>query len=199
MWIASERHGAIQCFVAPGAGDVLFLTPDFGRVLAAAIESTPGSEPSDAWTEQEWREPALSELDDDDLANLIGKWEMYDSQNIQGRLHEARCEHRRRQEKLPAQPGSREHAMARIEWELMQAIRKHPFWPTDLVHAAAIVTEEKGELDQSALDCTYHNGSVDSMAEEAEHIGAMAVRFLMHLYAGDYHVRPSGQVGTEPD
>jgi len=65
--------------------------------------------------------------------------------------------------------------------ELERAERKFPSWPIDAVHAAAIVCEEAGELQQAALQFTYENGADHKMFAEAVHVGAMALRFLLNI------------------
>ena len=68
--------------------------------------------------------------------------------------------------------------------ELLAAERKFPGWPMDVIHAAAIATEEKGELLKAAIDFYFGRGTREEMLKEAIQVGAMATRFLMHL--GDY-------------
>lgn len=64
--------------------------------------------------------------------------------------------------------------------ELMKAIGKHPNWPeNNVIHCAAIVSEESGELIRAALQLHYENGSVDEVEKEAIQTGAMALRFLI--------------------
>jgi NTP pyrophosphatase (non-canonical NTP hydrolase) len=73
--------------------------------------------------------------------------------------------------------------------ELMRDRQKHPSWPVDAVHAAAVLTEETGELTQAALDFHYAglvrpaNRAADRkrMMDEAVQCGAMALRFLLAL------------------
>ena len=65
--------------------------------------------------------------------------------------------------------------------ELQRAKQKHPIFPDDPIHAAAILGEESGELTQAALDFVYHNGTIERMKEEAVQCGAMAIRFLENL------------------
>jgi NTP pyrophosphatase (non-canonical NTP hydrolase) len=79
-----------------------------------------------------------------------------------------------------------------IESEFMRAMRKHPSWPRDPVHAAAVLAEEMGELQKAALDFEYHRYlSKDKMAKEAVQLATMAVRFLMNLEGLDYpHKEP---------
>ncbi|MGW8257953.1 MAG: hypothetical protein ACWGMZ_10745, partial [Thermoguttaceae bacterium] len=65
-----------------------------------------------------------------------------------------------------------------ISDELKRAKAKWPGWPTDPVHAAAIVAEEAGELVQAALQCTYEGSHSQKMVDEAIQVAAMAIRFL---------------------
>lgn len=65
--------------------------------------------------------------------------------------------------------------------ELQQAESKHPNWPDDQIHAAAIVAEESGELVRAALNFRYEDGSKEEMKMEAIQTAAMAIRFLKHL------------------
>jgi len=71
-------------------------------------------------------------------------------------------------------------AISLICHELGRAESIHPIWPKDAIHAAAVVSEEAGELVQAANDFVYDQGSKDRMQTEAIHTGAMAIRFLIH-------------------
>jgi hypothetical protein len=62
--------------------------------------------------------------------------------------------------------------------ELARARKKHPKWPADKIHQAAIVAEEAGELVQAALDARYSNGSQSDIDTEAVHTAATAIRLL---------------------
>lgn len=65
--------------------------------------------------------------------------------------------------------------------ELHRALRLHPEWKRDPIHAAALVAEETGELVQAANDF-YDSGLYEDwrhMRQEAVHSGAMALRFLL--------------------
>lgn len=84
-----------------------------------------------------------------------------------------------------------EKAIELILSELTRAQQLHPIWPLDEVHAAAIVTEEAGELIQASLNYYYISQDCvnskmakkdfyNKMLIEAVHTGAMAVRFLMN-------------------
>lgn len=65
--------------------------------------------------------------------------------------------------------------------ELLKAMDKHKHWPTkDVIHAAAIVGEESGELIRAALQYNYETGSSHDVSKEAIHTGAMAIRFLLN-------------------
>ncbi len=65
--------------------------------------------------------------------------------------------------------------------ELDQAKGKHPKWPKDNIHAAAIVAEESGELIRASLIAQYENGYILNLETEAIQTGAMALRFLSNL------------------
>lgn len=79
-------------------------------------------------------------------------------------------------------------AITQIKEELTAAEKKHPTWPTDTVHATAILNEEAGELTQAAIDYHYHNGSLEKVRREAAQVGAMAIRVLINL---PYAERPA--------
>ena len=65
--------------------------------------------------------------------------------------------------------------------ELIDAVRKHPNWPADIVHATAIMVEEAGEAMQAALDVYYHDGDIECLRTELAQTGAMCIRALVHL------------------
>src|SRR5436190_23451533 len=71
--------------------------------------------------------------------------------------------------------------IANIIEEYHKAIQKHPQWPVDFIHAAAIVGEESGELIQAALQHRYENGQYYNLHKEAIQTGAMALRFLIQM------------------
>ena len=72
--------------------------------------------------------------------------------------------------------------------ELKRATLKFPTWPTDPLHAFAIVGEEVGELDKAVLQTVYepHKSSPDDVRTEAIQAAAMALRFVMSLDAYRY-------------
>jgi NTP pyrophosphatase (non-canonical NTP hydrolase) len=65
--------------------------------------------------------------------------------------------------------------------ELRIAEEKHPCWPDDIVHAAAILAEEAGEVVKDALDVHYSGKSTDDLKIEIAQVGAMAIRMLENL------------------
>ncbi len=73
---------------------------------------------------------------------------------------------------------NREQMIEAVFAELYRAEEKHPEWPEDVIHRAAIVAEESGELVQAALQNVYESGSKEHMIEEAIQTAAMALRFL---------------------
>jgi hypothetical protein len=66
--------------------------------------------------------------------------------------------------------------------EYLRARAQHPAWPTDPVHASAVLAEESGELMQAALDFCYGKDTHKRhMMLEAVQCGAMSIRFLKHI------------------
>ncbi|MEN4246311.1 hypothetical protein P9A06_17120 [Serratia marcescens] len=84
-------------------------------------------------------------------------------------------------------------AITQIREELSAAENKHPTWPTDVVHATAILNEEAGELTQAAIDYHYHNGSLEKVRREAAQVGAMAIRVLINLP----YAKPGGKLKSD--
>lgn len=68
-----------------------------------------------------------------------------------------------------------------IELEYAESI--HPQWPTDPLHAVAVLGEEFGELTQAVLDVVYSpaRGNLNHVREEAIQTAAMAIRFLINM------------------
>ena len=65
--------------------------------------------------------------------------------------------------------------------ELKRAEAKFPDWPDDIIHAAAIVAEEAGELTRASLNVDYSGENPNELQLEAIQVGAMAIRFLKNL------------------
>ena len=62
--------------------------------------------------------------------------------------------------------------------ELNRARALYPEWPDDILHQAAIVAEESGEVVKACLDYVYHNGSKDEICTELVQVIAMCTRML---------------------
>jgi hypothetical protein len=77
--------------------------------------------------------------------------------------------------------------------EVRRATEKFPTWPTDPLHAVAVLGEEFGELTKAALQLTYepHKTTADEVRTEAIQTAAMALRFAMSL--GVYLYQPGAQ------
>ncbi len=65
--------------------------------------------------------------------------------------------------------------------EYDRACEIHPEWQDDMIHQAAIVSEEAGELVKAVNNHIWHKGGLHMVEEEAIHTGAMAIRFLINL------------------
>lgn len=72
--------------------------------------------------------------------------------------------------------------------ELERATIKFPTWPTDPLHALAVLGEEFGELTKAALQLTYepHKSNAADVRMEAIQTAAMALRFAMSLDTYEY-------------
>ncbi|MBT9516737.1 MAG: hypothetical protein IV112_08595 [Methyloversatilis discipulorum] len=72
--------------------------------------------------------------------------------------------------------------------ELRRAVTKFPTWPTDPLHALAVLGEEFGELTKATLQTTYepHKSSHDDVRTEAIQTAAMALRFVISLERYEY-------------
>lgn len=75
--------------------------------------------------------------------------------------------------------------------ELRKAEHKFPGFPTDPIHAVAILAEECGELQQACLDWTYGRGEKKQVYDEAIQCAAMSLRFLFNY--NKMEPRPSEQ------
>ena len=77
--------------------------------------------------------------------------------------------------------------------EVERATTKFPTWPTDPLHALAVLGEEYGELTKEMLQLVYepHKASRQHVREEAIQTAAMAIRLAMSLH--EYHYFPSRQ------
>jgi NTP pyrophosphatase (non-canonical NTP hydrolase) len=75
-----------------------------------------------------------------------------------------------------------------IKAESKRACKKFPHWPTDPIHAAAVIAEECGELQKAVLEAVYepHKGSRPNIRTEAIQTAAMCIRFIRSLDAEQY-------------
>ena len=74
-----------------------------------------------------------------------------------------------------------DEALRFVKLEMEEAERVWPVWPQDVIHQAAIVGEEAGELIEAAVSLTYDQGTAGAIRDEAIHTAAMALRLLLHL------------------
>lgn len=86
-------------------------------------------------------------------------------------------------------------ALAASMAALERARAKHPVWPTDPIHAAAVIAEEIGELQREVLQLTYEptKGDPDRVRQEALDLAAAALRFLISLDAYQFTPGPQHQ------
>jgi hypothetical protein len=72
---------------------------------------------------------------------------------------------------------------AEVLAEVERATVKFPTWPTDPLHALAVLGEEFGELNKAMLQMTYepHKTSRSEVRAEALQTAAMAIRLAMSL------------------
>jgi hypothetical protein len=76
--------------------------------------------------------------------------------------------------------------------ELDRARAKFPTWPTDPLHALAVLGEEYGELTRAVLQrCYGDEGRATEVEAEAVQVAAMALRFLASL--DEYEYREGSQ------
>ncbi|MDR6152156.1 hypothetical protein QF021_000245 [Acidovorax delafieldii] len=89
----------------------------------------------------------------------------------------------------PALPTAVHEAVAGVLLELRRALAKFPTWPTDPLHAIAVVNEEVGELNKELLQLTYepHKVKPEGVHTEAVQSAAMTLRFLASM--GRYEFR----------
>lgn len=87
--------------------------------------------------------------------------------------------------------------MGKIFRELNKAMKKFPTWPSDPLHALAVLGEEFGELTREVLQATYEKeprpeyfqDQKERIREEAIQTAAMALRFVFSLDKYEYTPR----------
>lgn len=102
---------------------------------------------------------------------------------------DARTRWQYEQSKKGTNMSSKDDFFARMLGELQYAESKHNSFPTDRIHASAILNEEAGKLTQACIDAEYGNlpreEAIDRMEKFALRVGAMALRFFNSLPAQD--------------
>lgn len=81
-----------------------------------------------------------------------------------------------------------QNPVEQITAELARATAKFPTWPTDPLHALAVLGEEYGELTKAMLQLTYepHKTTPEEVRTEAIQTAAMALRLAMSLDRYEY-------------
>lgn len=90
-------------------------------------------------------------------------------------------------------------AIAQALAEIDRAVSKFPTWPTDALHALAVLGEEYGELTKAVLQGVYepHKNKPGDVRKEAIQTAAMALRFLASV--GVYSTDPCPQHSQAPN
>lgn len=93
----------------------------------------------------------------------------------------------------PAPPPPAPCVWREITAEVEKATAKFPTWPTDPLHALAVLGEEFGELTKAVVQQTYepHKNAPGELRKEAIQTAAMALRFAMSL--DTYETQPCEQ------
>lgn len=76
---------------------------------------------------------------------------------------------------------TKENYIDAIQSELKKAQEKHPAWPTDIIHAVAIMQEEAGEAIRAAIQYEYEDGELAEVQKELIQTAAMCLRCLYNL------------------
>lgn len=87
-----------------------------------------------------------------------------------------------------------------VQAELARAVAKFPTWPTDPLHALALLGEEFGGLTKAMLQHTYepHKGvTQQDIRDEAIQTAAMALRLAMSLPCYQYRKAPQHSQGED--
>jgi NTP pyrophosphatase (non-canonical NTP hydrolase) len=82
--------------------------------------------------------------------------------------------------------------------EIERAVRKFPTWPTDPLHALAVLGEEFGELTKAMLQHTYepHKSTLEDVRTEAIQTAAMSLRLLASLSRYEYRQSEQHEQGN---
>lgn len=89
--------------------------------------------------------------------------------------------------------------MKEVQAEMARATAKFPTWPTDPLHALAVLGEEFGELTKDMLQLCYepHKTSRENVRKEAIQTATMALRLAMSLDTYDYKRGPQHSQGGD--
>ena len=95
--------------------------------------------------------------------------------------------------KQPSNPVESMGLLSAVLDEVARATEKFPTWPTDPLHALAVLGEEFGELTKDVLQMSYEPWKTchANIEEEALQTAAMALRFYASLKT--YKYRPGEQ------
>jgi tellurite resistance protein len=66
--------------------------------------------------------------------------------------------------------------------ELGAEKRERPVWPTDIVHAVALVGQSAGSAMQAALNCKYAHGELAHLRQKLARTAALCVRTMSNLH-----------------
>lgn len=82
--------------------------------------------------------------------------------------------------------------------EVEKATRKFPTWPTRIIDAGNVLSEEAGEVAKAILQCVYepHKSGLDDVREEVVQTAAMCFRFLASM--GRYDLSEGPQHHQKP-
>lgn len=86
-----------------------------------------------------------------------------------------------------------------IREEIANAVTKFPTWPTRLIDAGNVVSEEAGELAKACLQVTYepHKETLLGVRDEAIQTAAMCVRLLLSIEQYDRTPGPQHRQGLQ--
>lgn len=93
------------------------------------------------------------------------------------------------------------NVLEQITSEVERATVKFPTWPTDPLHALAVLGEEYGELTKAMLQLTYepHKTTPEEVRSEAIQTAAMALRLAMSLDRYEYRRGEQHRQSSEGD
>ena len=108
-------------------------------------------------------------------------------------------------ERITAQQDTQNRIINEVLAEVTRATEKFPGWPTDPLHALAVLGEEFGELTQAMLQRVYepHKATAEDVRTEAVQTAAMAMRLLFSLDRYEYkpcaqHAQEATEIRQEP-